>query len=880
VLSGPTFTVDSTFPYNVSPQSISMLVGQSRTISVTNASGAVVTGLQWINANPNVISLSTDDPPVITALAPGSAIVYAGEAPISVTVYAGTALPAGTPVWSVPTGSNGSVVNPVAIPAVPSGSGADVFVLGESGGQVLASDGTLLQTFNLEYVPTQFNGYSFTAILTSVIPDFSGNAVLKSMDGETHQVSQLNVATGAVTPLYTFSGPPANYSSTPYDYQATQTVIPDTTGKVFIQDNDTVLVMDPSTGATIGSVTLEGNTIQSNDNGNFPDFVPAPGNGIATFGKMIVAGDGNAYLPYAYTNSVFTLTILTDTPSTNIYTVADNATSTLRLLRVAPDGTYAKIDLNDFTLNETNTVTITNLDGSQLGGPVSTVTCSGNGSALVNPIGPVANQNSGQQAVLTAITNGGTGAAAFVTMLSITACSSEQTLHQIDYVSQDSLTSQVNFDPGLSWNYTPVLQRADGSYIGTDGLAGSGSQVVAAVSAGGGILWSQQFPVTEQGPIPLYATADGGVIVTSTPPACPGGDLSFNNSNTIVCQSQPNFLLGSGQTQLGTLYTLDQNGNITSSAPDPGTVYSWKGAYEAIADPSVQSVALPMFNIAQSFAAVRGGNLTGNGFSLVHHTFGIVFCGLPPSNGGPGGDGACVDANGNPIPDTNFVYEQNIGDNNYNNPALIHNFETDYPNWVSTIKINALNTYINAFAHLPAIVIKTSSFENLYGGTSTPPQFEHTIYVRGDWVLAGVNPRNNDSYPPPGWTPPSLPTNHSFVYYLPIMGLAQQDLGPNPQTDLSPGYPPTSADLADFQKLVAGIGTAIGNVAAHETGWELNVPYMGCNTETCEDNNQLLYQYYNIEPWFFTGNPEMTWGNAGTCAIENYLLPRSCKSAQ
>jgi len=110
--------------------------------------------------------------------------------------------------------------------------------------------------------------------------------------------------------------------------------------------------------------------------------------------------------------------------------------------------------------------------------------------------------------------------------------------------------------------------------------------------------------------------------------------------------------------------------------------------------------------------------------------------------------------------------------------------------------------------------------------------------------------------------------------------LAQQDLGPNPQTDLSPGYPPTSADLADFQKLVAGIGTAIGNVAAHETGWELNVPYMGCNTETCEDNNQLLYQYYNIEPWFFTGNPEMTWGNAGTCAIENYLLPRSCKSAQ
>ncbi len=93
----------STSPaYNVSPQQINLLVGQTRTITVTDSSGNPVTGLEWTTNNSGAVSLSTDDPPVLTAVAPGTAIVYVVGMPILVTVYSGTSLPVGAPIWSLP----------------------------------------------------------------------------------------------------------------------------------------------------------------------------------------------------------------------------------------------------------------------------------------------------------------------------------------------------------------------------------------------------------------------------------------------------------------------------------------------------------------------------------------------------------------------------------------------------------------------------------------------------------------------------------------------------------------------------------------------------------------------------------------------------------
>ncbi len=80
--------------------------------------------LSWMSSAPNVLQLSSDDPPVLTALSAGHVTVMAGNATADVSVFA-DALPLGTVIWSNP--GNGSGVDSI-VPAVPSSSGvADVF---------------------------------------------------------------------------------------------------------------------------------------------------------------------------------------------------------------------------------------------------------------------------------------------------------------------------------------------------------------------------------------------------------------------------------------------------------------------------------------------------------------------------------------------------------------------------------------------------------------------------------------------------------------------------------------------------------------------------------------------------------------------------------
>ena len=55
-------------------------------IQALNSAGQPVAGLTWTSSNPSVVSLSTDDPPVLTAVAAGHATITAGAASASVTV--------------------------------------------------------------------------------------------------------------------------------------------------------------------------------------------------------------------------------------------------------------------------------------------------------------------------------------------------------------------------------------------------------------------------------------------------------------------------------------------------------------------------------------------------------------------------------------------------------------------------------------------------------------------------------------------------------------------------------------------------------------------------------------------------------------------------
>jgi hypothetical protein len=235
-----------------------------------------------------------------------------------------------------------------------------------------------------------------------------------------------------------------------------------------------------------------------------------------------------------------------------------------------------------------------------------------------------------------------------------------------------------------------------------------------------------------------------------------------------------------------------------------------------------------------------------------------------------------------------FSYLPGIGDDNFGNAQ---SFSNDYPQWAQTIKRQASIWYTDAFSHLPAILRMRNQFPNSISSAvaSGEAPFEHTVYVSGQWLPPGAYPRNNEPYPPAGWTSPA---NHvwSRVYYLPIMGNAQQALGyaraavtpGSPTTAVSPVYSPPPMDqarLAQFNELMAAIGRAIGNVAAHETGHQLPILNMDCGEGfDCEAGAVDVYEYGEIgsseSDWTYTDVPgkHLHWSSPSITTIEYYLL--------
>lgn len=91
----------------LTPQSRRMLVNEVGTLSLLDNFGAMVTGAEWTTSDPSIVSLSADDPPVLTALAPGSVNVTARKPGLStvvsvITVGDGETHPEGSVMWTVP----------------------------------------------------------------------------------------------------------------------------------------------------------------------------------------------------------------------------------------------------------------------------------------------------------------------------------------------------------------------------------------------------------------------------------------------------------------------------------------------------------------------------------------------------------------------------------------------------------------------------------------------------------------------------------------------------------------------------------------------------------------------------------------------------------
>ena len=276
----------------LSPNLITMLVGDTATIQALNSSGQPVTGLTWTSSDPAVVSLSTADPPLLTALVVGHVTITAGTASADVTVssgdpnYPGT-LPLGTVLWSVP----GNVTK--IVPAVPSPSGvADVFAFqcrelrslatpGPITVQAITSDGTTAWTATV--IDANSSGY--------VVPDFLGGLVAMVAEGDNSlnaSIVRLDGTTGAPTTVYTAT-PGAN------QWLTFMAVHPD--GTIFAavdnyyptgiqptggEEAYSLIGIDPTTGAQKFSVQATAGTSWENASG------------------LMIAGDGYAYLPYSY----------------------------------------------------------------------------------------------------------------------------------------------------------------------------------------------------------------------------------------------------------------------------------------------------------------------------------------------------------------------------------------------------------------------------------------------------------------------------------------------------------------------------------------------------------------------------------------------------
>jgi len=382
-------------------------------------------------------------------------------------------------------------------------------------------------------------------------------------------------------------------------------------------------------------------------------------------------------------------------------------------------------------------------------------------------------------------------------------------------------------------NLTLYLQAQDGSFIGV--AEDNTGSYTFSMDAGGNLHWLLSNMQ------PYMATADGGLI-------------GQNDSASPVLK-------------------FDQSGNVTGSIANFPT-YSWKGAYRTA---SVDSV-LPAFDlayVATSYAAVPSGNLTGNGFSLIHHTFGLAFCGSE-------GDGTCT-SNGNPVTPVQFSYlpGASLTSSTYMNAV---DFSAAHPDWVRTIKTQAYNQYRAAFANLPAILASKATAVPLYGGTNTVDSFEHTVYISGLWPTGGL--ANATGYTPPGSCGSAGICSTSFVYYLLIMGQAQYAAGylNGGNAPISPSYPPaTPAAESQFAQVMRTLGYAIGTISAHETGHQPNLPHMDCGIEgnpACPEDN--LYQNGGSGDnhlWFYGSAPsqQIHWSRDAICGIEKYLLGNSYK---
>jgi hypothetical protein len=491
------------------PDVVGMSVGDTRTLQALDSNNQPLTGLTWSSSDTTIASLSTDDPPVITALAAGSVTITAATGSADITVYAG-ALPLGTTIWSNP--GNASGVQQI-VPAVPSSTGiADVFALqNDCSVQAIASDGTAGWTKN---IGTRASGSG----CKNVVPDFQGGLLAVDSGSPIHpginstgSIQKFDGMTGQPYPAYTITQPrPPQF--VPF------VVVPHTDGTIFTIDGDSVIGIDPTTGIPKFQAKMEHSTsVQAG-----PQCDTASVDQLPTIkSSLIIAGDGYAYVLYTYGIDSQTCAGIHLEVHARLLRVGTGGDSSEIVIGDSAEDIIGPIQSNQIPTYETSQM-ITNADqGVMIALYAPTPNwCAYNG----NPTDPNSPPSSG--------------------------CVPGGNNYQLITTSGTSISSRVTLPSTIDY-FVPILQSQDGSFFGIVDYTGNGNDFLAKFDQSGNLQWSKPNYYA------LIATSDGGVIAQTDYPYSEGfSGLPFYSGPAITFDAN-----GNQTGQLGTLPTQSWMGD-------------------------------------------------------------------------------------------------------------------------------------------------------------------------------------------------------------------------------------------------------------------------------------------------------------------------------
>jgi len=360
VPSNPIFfhLIAPTTSLTLTPSTVAMLVGGTRTLMLKDQNSEAVTGATWtVDNNTAVITLSTDDPPVLTAQNSGTAIVTVSTAGMSaqstVNVYAATAgggFPPGTSLWSVAPASG---FLPLEIhQAVPTGGNTpDLFALekdanGNSIVRGLTADGQ--QLWQVPNVAAAYGANSLVPDNAGGLLAFNSAPIMSKLDG------------GSGLPVWSYT------PSRAFDYvdNLSVAVHPDNTifavEDNYLSDGNSRLVgFDGATGNVVFQYQIPAGTstyIMPSD----PAHGCGPGETLVNplpsdIGPVTVGPDGSKYLEY-YTHSwldnYFSVGYRLNYPPYAIgYSCwfSETYSASLQLLRIDPNGGSSTQSIRSFS---------------------------------------------------------------------------------------------------------------------------------------------------------------------------------------------------------------------------------------------------------------------------------------------------------------------------------------------------------------------------------------------------------------------------------------------------------------------------------------------------------------------------------------------------